>query len=176
VITATNKRLLIFESRGDLNWCTPCSGKPDQDATCFSHSVCIWSKTICISDGQRIATLCESPTALDRVTAPRKRAPETIHSTPADWSRGSYPVSLPSQPTKQWRKSNICRRLTTRHTGPISPACNRYVQYLLTGANPLVANRHMRGQQSWRCRLATYYSPTFPTSCLHFSLRALPGL
>jgi hypothetical protein len=33
-------------------------------------------------------------------------------------------------------------------TGPISPACDRYVQYLLTGANPSVLNRHMRGLQS----------------------------
>jgi hypothetical protein len=32
VLTATNKRLLISESRGDLNRCTPCRGKPDQHA------------------------------------------------------------------------------------------------------------------------------------------------
>jgi hypothetical protein len=29
--------------------------------------------------------------------------------------------------------------------GPITPACDRYVQYLLTGANPLVLNRHKGG-------------------------------
>jgi hypothetical protein len=32
-------------------------------------------------------------------------------------------------------------------TGPILLACDRYVQYLLTGANPLVLNRHRRGIQ-----------------------------
>jgi hypothetical protein len=31
----------------------------------------------------------------------RKRAPDIIHSTPADRSTGSYPVSLSSQPMKQ---------------------------------------------------------------------------
>jgi hypothetical protein len=38
VITVTNKRLLISESRGDSNRCTPCRGKPDQHATYASHS------------------------------------------------------------------------------------------------------------------------------------------
>jgi hypothetical protein len=41
-------------------------------------------------------------------------------------------------------------------TGPISPACDRYVQYLLVGANRTVLNRHRRGLQPWRCRLITY--------------------
>jgi hypothetical protein len=27
-------------------------------------------------------------------------------------------------------------------TGPISPACDRYIQYLLARANPLVLNQH----------------------------------
>jgi hypothetical protein len=44
----------------------------------------------------------------------------------------------------------------------ISPACDRYVQYLVTGANPSVHNRHSRGLQSWRCRLATYPFPDLP--------------
>jgi hypothetical protein len=30
-------------------------------------------------------------------------------------------------------------------TGPITLACDRYVQYLLAGANPSVLNRHRRG-------------------------------
>jgi hypothetical protein len=35
---ATNKRLLISESRGDSNRCTPYSGKPDQHNTYASHA------------------------------------------------------------------------------------------------------------------------------------------
>jgi hypothetical protein len=61
-------------------------------------------------------------------------------------------------------------------TGPISPACDRYVQYLLVEANPSVLNWHRPGLQPWRCWLATYHSPTFLTSCLHFPLMAPPGL
>jgi hypothetical protein len=38
---------------------------------------------------------------------PRKRAPDTIQSTPADWSTGSYPVFLQSQPMKQWGQNQL---------------------------------------------------------------------
>jgi hypothetical protein len=53
-MTATNKRLLISESRGDSNRCTPCRGKLDQHATYASHSspcmsdVCfLWAVPVC---------------------------------------------------------------------------------------------------------------------------------
>jgi hypothetical protein len=71
---------------------------------------------------------------------------------------------------RQWssgEKSSFSWHPTTRLTGPISPACNRYVQYLLAGVNPSVLNRHRQGLQPWMCWLATYHSPTFPTSFLH---------
>jgi hypothetical protein len=98
-----------------------------------------------------------------------KMAPDTIHSTPVDRSMGPYPASLPSQLMKQRRKSSSCRWPTTRLIGHISPTCDRYVQYLLTGANPSVLNRHRRGLQPWRCRFVIYHSLIFPTSYLHFS-------
>jgi hypothetical protein len=37
-MAATNKWLLISESRGDSNRCTPCRGKPDQHDTYSSHA------------------------------------------------------------------------------------------------------------------------------------------
>jgi hypothetical protein len=37
-MTATNKRLLISESRDDSNRCTSCRGKPDQHTMYASHS------------------------------------------------------------------------------------------------------------------------------------------
>jgi hypothetical protein len=56
-------------------------------------------------------------------------------------------------------------------TGPITPACDQYVQYLLTGANPSVLNRHRWGLQSWRCRLSTHHSLTFLTDGPPFSIK-----
>jgi hypothetical protein len=52
--------------------------------------------------------------------------------------------------------------LLHQFTGSISPACDRYVQYLLAGANSSVLNRHRRGLQPWRCRLATCSLPDLP--------------
>jgi hypothetical protein len=92
----------------------------------------------------------------------RRRAPDTIHSTTVIRSAGPYSASLPQQPKNYGEKSSSYWQPTTRLTGPISPACDRYVQYLLTGANWTVLNRHRRGLQSWRCRLATYPLPDFP--------------
>jgi hypothetical protein len=107
---------------------------------------------------------CSGPQSWAGSLLLRKRAPNIIHSTSADWSVSSYPVSLPSQSIKQWgAKPTFCWWLTTRFTGPISPACDRYVQYLLAGANPSVLNRHRRGLQPWRCRIFTLHSLTFPT-------------
>jgi hypothetical protein len=38
LMAATNKRLLISESHGDLNRCKSCRGKPDQHDTYASHA------------------------------------------------------------------------------------------------------------------------------------------
>jgi hypothetical protein len=81
VKTATNKRLLISESRGDSNRCTPCRGKHDQHATRFPRSVRVWPSTICILRGPCIATFHESLTELDRVTASLKKGLLTQSTT-----------------------------------------------------------------------------------------------
>jgi hypothetical protein len=101
---------------------------------------------------------------------PRKRASDTIHNTIADRSVGPYPISLPSQPLKQWGggKSTLCWCQVTRLTGRIAPTCDRYIQYLLTRANSSVLNRHRWGLQPWRRRLSTYHSSTFPIDDLPF--------
>jgi hypothetical protein len=168
-MTATNKWLLISESRGDLIQCTPYRGQPDQHATCFPCSVCVGSKIICISHGQHIATLRESPTALHRVTAPaRKGSRHNLHHT--GWSIHRSVPSFSPEPTNESSgesQTSVDNRLLGL-LSPQTPMCDRYVQYMLEGANPLVLNWLRRGLQSWRCRLSTYHSPTFSTGGLHF--------
>jgi hypothetical protein len=108
VMTATNKRLLISESRDVSNHCTPCRGKYDQHATCFPRSVRIWSKTICISRGPHIATLHETPIDLNKSHCSREKGLPTqstarrltdprVHtqflSWANEWSRGRKPGS-----------------------------------------------------------------------------------
>jgi hypothetical protein len=49
----------------------------------------------------------------------RKRAPDIIHSVSADRSMGPYPVSLPSQPMKQWGQSQAS--ISDRLLGLLGP-------------------------------------------------------
>jgi hypothetical protein len=166
---ATNKRLLISESHGDSNRCTPYSGKPDQHNTYASH-----------------ASPCMLGVCLLRVVPIRGNlscSHQQIWTDPLPLKKkGSWHTSTARQLTNLWvrtqllshnsqwssgEKSSFYWKLTTRITRPISPACGRYVQYLLAGANPSVLNWLRRGLQPWRCRLSTYHSPTFPTGGLH---------
>jgi hypothetical protein len=154
-MTATNKRLVISESRDDSNRCTPCRGKPGQHATRFPRSVRVWSTTICISRSSHITTF--------HIVVNRF---EQIHCT---WQEGLLTQSTTRRPFDSWvrtqvlshssqlssgEKSSFCWQLTTRLIGPISLACDRYVQHLLVGANRTVLNRHRRRLQPCRCRLA----------------------
>jgi hypothetical protein len=176
-MTATNKLLLISESRGDSNRCTPYRRKPDQYATRFPRSVRVWSKIIRISRGPHIATFHTIINRFERVDCPREEGLPT-QSTTRRLTDPSVHTQLLSH-NSHWssgEKSSFCWDPTTSLTGPKSPACDRYVQYLLTGANRSVLNRHRWGLQPWRCWLVTYHSPTFPTSCLHFPQRPPPGL
>jgi hypothetical protein len=176
-MTITNKWLLISESHGDSNRCTPCRGKPDQHVTRFPCSAHVWSKTIRISRGPHIVTLHEVINTVEQGHYSREKGLPT-QSIACRLTDPWVHTQFLSQ-DNQWSSGGKAKHLltvATRLTGPISPACDLYVQYLLIGANPSVLNWHRRGLQHWRCRLATYHSPTFPISCLHFPLRALPGL
>jgi hypothetical protein len=176
-MTTTNKRLLISESCGNSNRWKPCRWKPDQHATRFSRSIRIWSNTTRISRGPHISIFRTVVNRFERVNCPREEGLPT-QSTARRLTDPRVCTQLLSH-NSQWssgEKSSFCWHPTTRLIGLISLACNQYVQYLLAGANPSVLNRHRRRLQPWRCWLATYHSPTFWTSCLHFPLRALPDL
>jgi hypothetical protein len=145
-MTATNKRLLISESRGDSNRCTPCRGKPDQHATRFPRSVRIWSKTIRISRGLHITTFLTVINRFEQIHCPREEGLPTQFTAPRLTDPRVHTQLLSRN--SQWssgKKLSFCWHPTTRLTTLISLACDRYIQYLLVGANPLVLNWHRRG-------------------------------
>jgi hypothetical protein len=161
--TATNKRLLIFESHGDSNQCIPYKGKSDQHTTRFPRSVCVCLSTIRVSCGPCIATFHESSTGLDGCTAYEKKC-SRVHLSA--WLSGPWDPPQFLSKHSHWSsalKPSTYWRQATQLTGSISPACDQYIQYLLKGANPLALNRHRRGLQPWRYRLTISHSPTFPT-------------
>jgi hypothetical protein len=105
MMTTINKRLLISESRGDSNRCTPCRGKPDQHATYASHASPRTPSIRFLRAAPYVATFHESSTELSKPTALEKKDSRHNPQCAADWSAGLYPSSLPSQPMKQWGQS-----------------------------------------------------------------------
>jgi hypothetical protein len=172
-MTTTNKRLLISESRGDSNRCTPYRGKPDQHAMYASHAS---PSTFDVHFLRAIPVRGNLSRVIDRVEQAHYSREEGLptQSTARCWPIREFVPIFSYEPTNEevGAKSNIYQRPDTMLTGPITPVCDRYVQYLLAGANWTVLNRHRWGIQPWRCRLSTYHFPTFPTSCLPFFLVA----
>jgi hypothetical protein len=66
-------------------------------------------------------------------------------------------------------KPNTCGWPTTRLTVPITPACDRYIQYLLIGTNPSVLNWHRRGLPHRKPRNSHNTLPALPFWGLHWS-------
>jgi hypothetical protein len=101
----------------------------------------------------------------------RKRAPISIHSTPADRSTGPYPISLPSQHWSSGEKSNICWQSATSvywaHISSMWSVCSILYR---RGANSSILNWHRRGLQPWRSQLSALLSPPFPIEGLPLSL------
>jgi hypothetical protein len=101
---ATNKQLLISESRVNSNRCTPCKENLIHTTRTLSAPVHVCHSYASTGSSHTWQPFVKSPTTLNRFTAPEKRAPVPIHNTLADRSTGPYPISLPQHPLKQWRK------------------------------------------------------------------------
>jgi hypothetical protein len=176
-MTATNKRLLISESRGNSNRCTPCRGNPDQYVTHFPRSVCAWSTTIRISHGPHIATFHTDANRFKQIYYTREEGLPT-HST----SR---------QPSDSW----ICTQLISHNSQRAVGKNQAPVDNRLLGL-PDAYHRHAIGTFNTCSRgpierslidtgggynlggagFPHTHSLAFPTSCLHFSLVAPPDL
>jgi hypothetical protein len=106
----------------------------------------------------------------------RRRASDTIYNMSVVRSVGPYPASLPQQPMEQWRK--------------VKPVDNRLLRlpYAYHWHAIGTFNTCSRGAIKWSlidtgggynlacAGLPCTHSPTFPTSCPHFSLVAPSGL
>jgi hypothetical protein len=122
------------------------AGEPDQHATHIPCLVHIWFQTIRISHSQHIATFHIVVNRFEQILCPREEGLST-QPTARRLISSRVRTQLLSH-NIQWgseKKTSFCWQLATKLTEPISPTCDRYVQYLLTGANPSVLNRHRRG-------------------------------
>jgi hypothetical protein len=110
-MTATNKRLHISETRDNSSQCTPCKGKLKQHTTYASYS------STC-TPGIRFLWAVPVRDNLSLALTKSKQPPTPERSL--DKQRQTDPVV-------------ILGRQLLQLTGPRSPACDWYVQYLLTG-------------------------------------------
>jgi hypothetical protein len=107
---------------------------------------------------------------------PRKRAPD-ITPSPTEWSAGLPPSFSPNTAIETVIKTkHLLTNKLHRFTRPITPACDRYVQYLHTGANPSVLNWYRWGLQPCRCWLATPLPDLYNWWSYTFHLMAPPDL
>jgi hypothetical protein len=162
----TNKRLLISESHDDSKWWTPYRGKPDQHDMYASHTSqympgvrFLQTVPICGNHSRVIDRFGQIPLLLKKGLLIQSTARRLID--PRIYTQFLFQAH-------QWSselKPSFCWWQATRLIGLISPACNRYVQYLLTGTNPSVLNRHRWGLPQRNIRIATTFSPPFPSEC-----------
>jgi hypothetical protein len=136
----------------------PTGENPTNTSHAF-HAQSAYGQTIRISRSQRIATFHKVINRFVQIHCLREA---TTWRSSDPWVR----TQLLSH-NSQWgsgEKTSFCWQPVTRFTGPISSACDRYVQYLLTGVNPSVLNRHRRGLQPWRRHSLTFSIDGLPFS------------
>jgi hypothetical protein len=145
-MAATNKRLLISESRGDSNRCTPYTKKSDQHITLFMldlHRVPDPTSHVV-----HVGNLSLVPTRTKEAPTPGRSLGNRRHTGPAVVLGHLIPLPHDSIPLPHDSlgvgERSFNQVVTQPHqlTGSISPSCDRYVQYLLTGTNPSILNRH----------------------------------
>jgi hypothetical protein len=101
LLATTNKHLLISESHGDSNRCTPCMGKPDQHDTYASH-VSPHTPGVCFLRVVPVrGKLSRVINRVGQMHDSQEKVLLTPPLSPTEWSAGPTSVSLPTQPLKQ---------------------------------------------------------------------------
>jgi hypothetical protein len=113
-----------------------------------------------------VATFHELSTDLDGSHCFREKGlptQSTTHRLTNPWVRTQF-LSQANQWSSRFKPS-FCRWQDTRLTEPISPACDQYIQYLLTSTNSSVLNWYKREIPHRILRIAKALSPPFPSEC-----------
>jgi hypothetical protein len=153
----------MSESHSDSNRCTPCKGETRYTwHVRFLRQSTYATHTFSVGSSYTWQPFASHQQCWTDPTAPKKKAPDTIPSMPANWSIGPPPSSSPKTIIEAVIKAK--HMLTTCYIGLLGSQ-HQYgsVRSILAhGVNPSILNRHRRGLQPWRCRLTTSHSRTFP--------------
>jgi hypothetical protein len=177
VKTATNKRLLISESRDDSNRCTPYRGNPDQDDTYASHTS---PRTPGIRFLRAVPVRGNLPRAADRVGRSH-----------CSWEKGLPTQSSARRLTDPWVRTQFLSRANQWSSGESQTSINSrllglpgpYYRHAIGTFNTCSWGPTERsltdtggGYNLEGAGLTHTHSPTFLTSCLPFPLVAPSGL
>jgi hypothetical protein len=149
-------------------------GKPDTHDTCASHvsphtPLVRFLRTVPVR-----GNLLDWPNRVGRVLLLlRKRAPDTIPSTPAGRATCPPPSLSPLIDIEAVMKA---KALLTNITWPITLACDQYVQYLLVGANHRSLTNTGGGYNLGDLSLPHRSPQPSQPMILRFPLRAPPDL
>jgi hypothetical protein len=175
--TATNKRLLIFESRDDSNRCTPCRGKPDQHTTHFSRLIHVWFMTICISRGPHIATFHTVVNRFEQIHCTREEGLPTQSTArrPSDTRVRTQLLSHNSQRAVGKSQAPIDKRLLGL-PGPYHRHAIGTFNTCSWGSTERSLIDTVGSYNLGGAGLPHTHSLTFPTSYPHFPLVAMSGI
>jgi hypothetical protein len=177
VKTATNKRLLISESRGDSNRCTPCRGKPDQHNTYASHTS---PRMPGVRFLRAVPVRSNLPLAADRVGRSHcSREKGLPTQSPACRLTDSQVRTQFLSRANQWSSGESQTSINNRLLG-LSGPYHRHVIGTFNTCSWGPTERSLintgRGYNLGGTVLPHTHSPTFPSSYLSFPLVAPPGL
>jgi hypothetical protein len=147
-------RTLFFKVGTKLLFSTTCHPQTEGEIEVVNHTLSIMLQVV-LKTNLKLWEEC-----LPHIEFAYNRS---VHPVPLGRSRLILlSVSLPNT-TIEAVAIYMLMNMLHRFTRLISPACDQYIQYLLTRANPLVLKRHRRMLQPCRCRLTISHSPIFPT-------------
>jgi hypothetical protein len=95
MMAATSKRLLISESRDDLNRCTPYRGKPNQHDTHASHTSPYMPRVCFLRAVPVRGNLSRGPNRVRHIHCYQEKVLPTPLLRLAEWPAGLDSVSLP---------------------------------------------------------------------------------
>jgi hypothetical protein len=169
-MTATNKQLLIFESRGDLNRCTPCRGKPDQHDMYASHAN---PRTPSVR-----GNLSWDSDRFGHIPLLSRKKGSRHNPQHAGWPiRGSIPCFSPEPANEAGGVSQA--PVSDQLLGLPGPYHRHAISTFNTcswGPTHRSLTDTGGGYNLWGASLPHTHSLTFPTSCLPFPLVVPPGL
>jgi hypothetical protein len=174
---ATNKRLLISKTRSDSNWCTPYRGKADQHDTYAFHSSPSMLGLCFLRVVPVHGNLSQDTDNIGQSHCSWEK--ELSTQSTVRWLTDPWVCTQFLSRANQWSSGESQASINSRLLGLLDPYHRHAIGTLNTcsrGSTHRSSTNTGRGYNLGGAIFPHTHSPTFPSSCLHFPLKAPPGL